>query len=117
MAKDYYECHITLESKHPHSLRETLEALGWKFSAVDGDPNLGSGVKCYATRQYNSERVALHHVIEIVKDLAENLRLQNYKVLREKVELVVYDSHSVTVRPDACDFTDAQWEAFERGNG
>ena len=32
------------------------------------------------------------------------------------IELVVYDSHSVTVRPDACDFTDAQWEAFERGD-
>jgi hypothetical protein len=102
MTKSYYECHITMEPTPRHLNRgytqAIVEAYRWKFSAIDGDPVTGPGVKLYATRHYNlklgDEAVlqALHHV-------ADAFIAAGINVTRRKVERVIYDDRSSKVRP------------------
>ena len=94
----YYECHITIEGDKDTS-EKLVTHVGWKFSAIDGDPSLGEGVKCYATMHYNN-RVPLVEVIDRVQTTANALRAAGLHVVREKVEMVVYDTRSKSVRPE-----------------
>lgn len=89
--KTYYECHVTflLPSDAPTPL-----LTGWAFSSIDGDPVLGKGVKSYFTRQFR-DSVSLEHVIWEVEVVAGVLREMGLKVLRTKVEHVVYDSKTI----------------------
>ncbi len=96
--KNYYEAHITMEGD-PQKLRPVVESVGWKFSCIEGDINLGDGVKCYATRQFNA-RVGDERIVQILNGTADGLA-SVAKVLRRKVELVIYDDRSSLVRP--CD--------------
>lgn len=51
--KQYYECHITIEEGDPlkrgtglyHNgdIRHAVEEIGWTYSAIDGDVDLGPG--------------------------------------------------------------------------
>lgn len=93
----YYECHITIEGDKA-AVEQAVAAVGWKFSAIDGDPSLGEGIKCYATMHYNS-RIPVYEIIDTVNSAANNLRSRGIKVVREKVELVVYDTRSKSVTP------------------
>lgn len=93
----YYECHITIEGERK-AVEEAVTATGWKFSAIDGDPSLGEGVKCYATMHYNN-RIPVYEVIDTVNQAASNLRSRGITVVREKVEMVVYDTRSKSVHP------------------
>jgi hypothetical protein len=88
--RKYFECHITfLGTKEDKKLIE--KDLKWKFSIIDGDPVLGAGVKCYATKHYpwhkNSEDVK-----EEVLEVGKKLRDLNKKVLRKKIEMVIWDT-------------------------
>lgn len=94
----YYECHITLEGNRT-STKSKVEAIGWKFSAIDGDPVLGDGVKCYATKHYN-ERFTENEVTEKVCNAAEMLQDAGMTVTRRKVELVIFDDRSTKVKPE-----------------
>lgn len=99
--KQYYEAHVTMEGD-PKLIRPLVEALSWKFSCIDGDINLGDGVKCYATRQFNATKNSPEGMVAILNAVADTLAT-NVKVLRRKVELVIYDDRSSTVRCDgAC---------------
>ncbi len=105
MTKTYYECHVTIETEHKALVQKVVEKLKWKFSAIDGDPSLGDGVKCYATRHFNARLPAddvvteLHRVAQAIDYGCAN----GAKILRRKVELVIYDDRSSTVRCDgAC---------------
>lgn len=111
--KQYFECHITMMGD-PVALRAAVEDLRWKFSAIDGDPNLGSGVKCYATRQFSCERYETKEVLRLLEQTAGDLRARNIAVLREKIELVIHDTQSSAVQVTASNFTDKEWEEFER---
>ena len=97
-AKRYYECHITMEADDADRevIKNRVEALKWKFSAIDGDIVLGGGVKFYATRHYN-ERMTASTVLELIHSVADQLP----GVQRRKVEMVIYDDRSSSVRP--CD--------------
>jgi len=85
---NYYECHITFLYP-PNAL--PLDVRGWKFSQIDGDPNMGDGVKAYLTRQYRATN-AKDAVIDALEDVAAEVTEMGYEVLRTKVELVVYDN-------------------------
>lgn len=94
----YYECHITMEADEPNALRAPVAHIGWLFSAIDGDPNLGNGVKCYATRQFKgslSEGFVRHQMATAVLELEG----MGCKVLRSKIECVVYDTKQVSLSP------------------
>ncbi len=89
-----YECHITLDS-NPEELERWITAFSWNFSKIDGDPTLGRGVKTYATKHYNSEIHRLEKVIEFMNNIAKKFDgFGGAKVIRQKVELIVYDTKS-----------------------
>jgi hypothetical protein len=92
----YYECHVTLLGD-PETIRPHVERLKWKFSCIDGDPVLGEGVKCYATRQF-SKRLDIEAVQTKLFRTAYDLKAARLEVIRRKVELVIYDDRSSKVR-------------------
>lgn len=102
MTKRYYECHITMLGD-PEILRPMVENIRWKFSAIDGDPVLGEGLKCYATMFYN-EKIDEKVVLSLLLGNSEALKSMGAHVLRDKVELVIYDSKigKVNVCNGAC---------------
>ena len=88
----YYECHITLKDSLPRDyVRQQVEEFNWKFSAIDGDPILGNETFCYATRHY-PESKPKDEVIKDMNDMAVRLAKDEIEVVREKVELVIYDT-------------------------
>ena len=91
--KEYYECHITMDGA-PSILEQYVNAIGWKFSAIDGDPDLGSGVKCYATMHFNARKDFEEIKGKLVRDAAA-LSAVGVKVLRRKIEMVLYDNREI----------------------
>lgn len=92
----YYECHITIEGDSA-ATEAVVNQLGWKFSAIDGDPVMGKGVKCYATKHFNAKLPA-EAVADTVGLVADELRSLGCNVTREKVELVIHDTRAKSVR-------------------
>jgi len=90
----YYECHVTMEG-NPVDIKPDVEALKWKFSAIDGDPTLGDGIKCYATRHFNY-KIPESLVLSTLQMVADSLE-STHKVTRRKIELVLFDSRVDTV--------------------
>lgn len=83
-----FEMHVTLVG-NPAAIEDAVSVLGcWKFSKIDGDPVLGAGVKCYAT---SYDRTNEEHAIALVQNAAEFFRLSGLRVVRVKVERIVYD--------------------------
>lgn len=101
MAVNYYESHLTLNTFNPlypeSILKELIEANNWRYSKIDGDINLGSGVKAYATRQFNA-RLNIEIILQELHSLANKLKDFGWTILRRKVELVMYDDRSSQVR-------------------
>jgi hypothetical protein len=100
--KTYYECHITIEAREPLRgyVRSCVEALGWKFSAIDGDIVMGDGVKMYATRHYNA-RHSEEAIVAVLMSVADQLQAKGLGITRRKVERVIFDDRSSKVKP--CD--------------
>lgn len=101
--KQYYECHLTIEEGDPlkaasglyHNgdIRHAVEKIGWIYSAIDGDANLGPGRKHYATKQFN-----LNDRGQGVQGELDTARVtlvsQHCNVVRAKIELVIYDGRA-----------------------
>ncbi|CAN7603481.1 hypothetical protein [Bosea sp. LjRoot237] len=103
--KSYYECHVTMEAPaadndNRQRVKAAVDAIGWKFSAIEGDIVLGDGVKLYATRHFNT-RLGDDRVVSLLHDAADTLAAQSINVVRRKVERVLFDDRSAKVRP--CD--------------
>lgn len=95
--KQYYECHITFlppDGRDPIGNAIATKYLvlleGWLYSHINGDPDLGKGLKSYATCQYNT-RVPLPKIKERMSAVADKLRKGGCKVLRKKIEKIIYD--------------------------
>lgn len=102
MNKTYYECHVTFtaEPDNPrgvHPFKAIVEGMGWVFSSIAGDANLGPGRKLYATKQLNA-RVGDEGARKTVLNTGAALRDAGAKVLREKVEVVIFDTRSSKVQ-------------------
>lgn len=95
MSKTYYECHITINGD-PARIKSAVENFKWKFSKIDGDPVMGAGVKCYATRHFNA-KLSQREVVDILLKAAAHFGY-SYEVTRRKVELVIFDDRSSKVR-------------------
>ena len=91
----YYECHITL-ALTPKDMKQAVESFnGWTYSAINGDPDLGESLFCYATRRASAGH-DLMKVIEVMGRVANGLELCGGVVLRQKVELVMFDTKALT---------------------
>jgi hypothetical protein len=95
----YFECHITVENKHGsiqddeakmREILETHEKGQWKFSKLEDDIILGPGSKMYATTHYPTD-YGLRHVRSLMAITIKKLQESDLKVIRSKVETVVYD--------------------------
>lgn len=86
----YYETHITMRGD-PKTIEPLVKATGWKFSAIDGDPVLGKGALCYATAHFKGSRDTADVVIAM-GIIADELAAKGVEVIRQKVELVVFDT-------------------------
>ena len=84
----------------PEKIEPLVHEWNWKFSAIAGDIVLGDGVKCYATRHYNA-KLGVDIVLGFLHNVADDLEKQNVKVIRRKVEMIIYDDRSSKVKP--CD--------------
>lgn len=88
--KQYYECHITLLGDKAE-IKRAVEKVRWIFSYIDGDPDLGEGVKCYATKHFNIKEPQAS-VADLLQDTSAQIEwLTTAKVLRKKIEMVLYD--------------------------
>lgn len=95
---NYYECHITMEAD-AEKIKPMVEDLKWKFSSIHGDTVFGDTVKCYATRQFPGG-MAEPLVFDTLISIADKLAHHGAKVLRRKIERVIYDDRSSKVRID-----------------
>jgi hypothetical protein len=84
-----FECHVTVNEPADRAfvMRDLLAATLWSFSMIDGDPFLGKGTKMYATHHFKTREVAERAVEAMVKLLRE----ADLKVVRAKIEEVIYD--------------------------
>lgn len=91
--KQYYECHLTcmeLVVDNTKKFKEACDEIGWTWSFIDGDPDLGSGIKCYATKQFNSKNTD-DEIVQALLFARDALRRRDVNVIRAKVEVVVFD--------------------------
>lgn len=83
-----YECHITVARKDGPVAEILAKEMHWKFSQIDGDPVLGKEVFAYLTTHDND----LLQMQRRMNYAVTALRDQGVEVIREKIELIVYDT-------------------------
>lgn len=88
-----YECHITI-SPNLDLVQEVLKikkqvesTIQWKFSVIDGDPDLGLGMRCYATKWFKT----LEEAEDEIHIAAMDLVINGLTLERKKIEMVVHD--------------------------
>lgn len=87
VGKDYFECHVTFL---PCVANAIFPPAGWTMSRIDGDPDLGKGVKHYLTRHFRAD-TKREDVIQRLQEAASAISDQGHDVLRQKIELVIFD--------------------------
>lgn len=85
-----YEIHVTYDIPvdKVEEAKTIAKYFGWHTSRIDGDPILGAGIKFYYTRHTNSLDVAFNFINTLVDYIGYKT---NFKLLRTKVEQIVYD--------------------------
>lgn len=91
-----FECHITIAPSNADAdnllvIKKIVEHRGWNFSMIQGDPDLGAGLRCYATRWFGDEDYA----ISVTHAIKDEFVKKNLSVIRVKVEKVVHDARIV----------------------
>lgn len=89
-----YECHITVEREHGPVAEALAKEMHWKYSQIDGDPVLGKEVFAYLTTHDHDLLQMQRRMNYAVGALQE----KGIAVVREKIELIVYDKKAPTCR-------------------
>lgn len=87
-----YECHITTTIGDADAAERIAATFGWKTSEIKRDPVLGDASHFYLTA-HDSNYLRLHQKMIMA---ADDLRNLGCMVLREKIELIVYDTKTGT---------------------
>lgn len=91
----YYEAHITIEdnfSKDKHDLLSDWALRHeWKYSAIAGDIVLGDDIKFYLTKHYQAKEMP-EEIINDIKKVSAWATEDGFKVIRSKLELILYDT-------------------------
>lgn len=83
-----YETHITVNVQDAQVAASVAADRHWKTSQIDGDPVLGDKPFFYLTR-YGTN---FEQVIEDLHKCVEDLKKWDVRVLREKIEAIIYDT-------------------------
>jgi hypothetical protein len=86
------ESHITVSTEHALAAAEVAEAMHWKTSEIARDPVLGNKNYFYLT----SHDTDWARMFERMHACTRVLKAHGIPVLREKIELIVYDTKSST---------------------
>lgn len=83
-----YECHITCDVKDAAIATEVARIDNWKTSEIARDPTLGNKNFFYLTcHERDVEKIFLR-----MRAVVRALRHLKVEVLREKIELIIYDT-------------------------
>lgn len=85
-----YECHITVRQKDSETAQKIANAHRWKTSEIARDPILGEDTYFYLT-MHDADVLALH---KYMRNMSSILRMSGVEVVRQKIELTVYDSRA-----------------------
>ena len=98
---EVYECHITVGmedievgDKKFHHLEDLARFHKWKTSYIDGDPLLGDKRFFYFTRyakNFQDMKIKMNKMADV-------LIMQEFPVVREKIEGIVYDTKKELVQ-------------------
>lgn len=83
-----FECHITCNLKHIKTAAAVADGHGWKPSTIEGDITLGKESYFYLTK-HSRDYMSLFNEMQ---RCANALRLTGCEVIREKIELIMYDT-------------------------
>lgn len=83
-----YECHITVDRNDGPAAEDVAKRLHWKYSQIDGDPVLGKKVFAYLTT-HDTDVLRMHQRMVMASG---DLKAIGVEVVREKIELIVYDT-------------------------
>lgn len=87
-----FECHITCNLKDEVVCEQIASQCHWKTSKIDGDPVLGKKAFFYFT----SHDTDLSRMMVRMNNVCNTLRARGIPVLREKIEVIIYDRKEAT---------------------
>lgn len=99
-----YECHITVEDMpERHKTWESLgRCFGWKTSFIVGDPLLPNQTGYFYFTCHDNDVVEIHAKMKRMSNILSDvdhlytiepeMKLPPAKVVREKIELIIYDT-------------------------
>lgn len=83
-----FECHITCPLKYKEWCEKIAKATKWKTSEIERDPVLGKDSFFYLTTHSDDYMVLYNRM----KRTVEYLNQVDNIVIREKIELIMYDT-------------------------
>lgn len=89
-----YECHITVSVADAETATNVAKMGGWKTSEIARDPLLGEDTYFYLTchaKEYT-------FILGKMKTCSAALESKGVKVIREKIERIVYDTKTAKVQ-------------------
>ena len=90
--RDYYECHVTLDSQHKAKVEVIAASVGFKVSALKGDEFLGDDVKIYCTSHARDKET----MVQKLTNLTAALNEARVPYIRRKIEHIIFDERVAT---------------------
>ena len=87
----YFEAHLTVETSYKDQIKAIGEKHKWKYSEINGDPDLGPGTRCYLTKHYKHDD-NFHSITNELDYVLYEIRGEvKFTKVRHKIELVMFD--------------------------